>query len=242
MFFLVILSLLPFFSNADHLEPYLLPENHACHSRLKDIFRETKEELTEQTIKPLGFKTLEKLGAHVIVAKHEQCPGYVFKFYRYDVYKEPDWEHWIQRIQGARLIKEGINKFNYKHIFKVPKKWLFKTESMQTIKGEQYPAYILVAEDMRPQNPSKNADCWRQLTTQEDLDALHKMLKTYGLRDSARISNVPRCKCGKIAFIDTEYYQHWPVNYHPLLEFLSKKNTKYWIKIVTKDGTRLSAY
>lgn len=245
-FFTVILLTLTTFIDALVLDPeqetkeYLLPSDNFYGNALKKIFSKSDSDLTPQTIKKLGFKILDNLGLHVLVAKHPSLPGYVFKFFKYGEFPGIDWQHWINRIEGAKLIQEGIDTFGYKKFFKVPKKWLFKTNATQMIEGVKYPCYILIAEDMQPESRKVNHKIWRSQTTSKILIALHKMIKTYGLRDSARVANVPYCKYGKIAFVDTEAYNSWPVNYHPLLEFLSSKNKNYWRALVHEGGDTLS--
>lgn len=221
-------------------KPHLLPKSHPIYGTLSEIFSKTNDPLTKTTIQPLGFEILDKLGLHVIVAKHRQMKGYVFKFFKYHEFPGVDWQHWIKRINGAKLIQEGINKLGYQKIFKVARKWLFKTKSMQSKDGKNYPAYILIAEDVKPKPVKKNQHAWRYQTSEITLDALHTMLRFYGLRDCARIHNVPYCEDGKIAFVDTESYQSWPVNYHPLIEFLNKTNRKIWKHLVKMDDENIS--
>lgn len=220
---------------------YLL-ENPAMKLTLEMLFKDSSTPLTPEYIQSLGFTFLTQLGLHVLVAKHPGIHGYVFKFFQYNVFPGIDWRYWIQRVEGAKLIKQGIQKFGYEKLFKVPKKWLFKTPCPQVIDGKIYPSYILIAEDMRLVSFEENQMLWRKKTTEATLIALHKMMKTYGLRDCARITNVPWCKDAKIAFVDTETFHSTALNYHPLIEFLSRKNKIRWEHIVHAGGDSMSPH
>lgn len=226
-------------SPEDETAPYLLKDK-LMNLVLDTLFANQENPLTPEHIQSLGFKFLNQLGLHVLVAKHPGFPGYVFKFFQYNTFPGIDWKYWIQRVKGAQLIQQGIHQFGYQKIFKVPKKWLYKTPCPQTIDGETYPSYILIAEDMRIVPLEENQKLWRKKTTENLLIALHKMIKTYGLRDCARITNVPWCKDSKIAFVDTETYYSPAVNYHPLIEFLSRKNKIRWENIVKGGGDPMS--
>ncbi|CRX39078.1 hypothetical protein [Estrella lausannensis] len=207
---------------------------------LERLFNDSSATLTPEYIQSLGFTFLNQMGLHVLVAKHPGMHGYVFKFFQYNVFPGIDWRYWIQRVEGAKLIKEGIRQFGYEKLFKVPRKWLFKTPCLQVIEGRTYPSFILIAEDMRLVPFEENQKLWRKKTTEATLIALHKMIKTYGLRDCARITNVPWCKDGKIAFVDTETFHSTSLNYHPLVEFLSRKNKIRWEHIVHAGGDPMS--
>jgi hypothetical protein len=222
--------------------PYLLPKDHIYAESIEKIFEKSNGDLTLSNISQLGFTILRKLGLHVIVAKHPNVRGLVFKFFMYGDFPGHDYEHWIKRIKGAELIRKAVKDHDYSKFFKVPHKWIVQTHSKQVINGKTCPCYVLVAENVRTVSWEKNQNIWRNLTNEKELKALHHLMKTYGLRDCARIANVPRCKDGKIAFVDTESVHTWPVNYHPLLEFLSGKNKKNWRAIVTKCGDKLAAY
>lgn len=219
---------------------YLLPPDNHYKNSIETIFSKATSDLTFDTINSLGFKIMNNSGGlYIFVAKHPAVPGFVFKFFKYGQFDEIDWRYWIKRIQGAKLIQKGIDQFGYQNIFMVPKKWLYKTYATQVIDGKQYPAYILIAEDMALEKSSKNQELWYHRPKEQVLIALHKMLKTYGLRDSSHIENIPYSKNGKIAFVDTESFYTWPVYYRPLLQFLSAKNRKIWKDLVKKGGDKM---
>src|SRR5205085_2684107 len=68
--------------------------------------------------------------------------------------------------------------------------------------------YILVVEDMHLLSSSENADAYVLDMNKAKLNALYIMLTENLLIDSIFIDNIPFCKDGKIAFIDTEHFNN----------------------------------
>jgi hypothetical protein len=70
------------------------------------------------------------------------------------------------------------------------------------------------------------------------LDALFRVVTEDKLFDSLFLDNIPYCKDGKIAFIDTEYFNavKKTIKYKKLNKYLSKDMKKYWERIVKKNG------
>src|SRR5690606_27100328 len=94
--------------------------------------------------------------------------------------------------------------------------------------------YILFEEEMEILNDRECKEMWKSsAVTMYFLDAFFIILKEAGLNDCAKPDNAPFCKDGKVAFIDTETHNQWPVDYRRLAPFLSSEMQKYW-KQITK--------
>ncbi len=80
-----------------------------------------------------------------------------------------------------------------------------------------------------------NTKFYRSLS-KKVLRAIYTITKTYGLSDCCNKNNLPVCKDGKLAFVDTESYKKWPVNTHQMLEFLSNEGRVYWKQLRQEGG------
>lgn len=213
------------------VKPFFLPDAHPIKLRLDRLFRGRRLTATEKTLVDAGFTFPSQVGLHITPVLHKEIEGYLLKIYVDYKKTECDWEEWLKRIEGADRIRSAIAALGYNKEFKVPKKWIYPLPiNPPPPEGPDYirKNFILVVQNMWTLPLRENHSTWRKQTTKSQLDALYEIVTMLGLRDSCRVANVPRCQDGKIAFVDTEYYDHWPVNYHPLIEFLSKENRLYW--------------
>lgn len=218
----------------EQVTPYLLPEKHRLRKKLDQIFSASRVTASQEAMLAAGFLFTEKQGGHVTVAVHPELPGIVVKMYTDDNATTDEWKYWVKRIKGMLLIKKGISDLGYKSYFTVPQKWIYPLPA-EPSPPEEYIAYrknfVLIAEDMNLLPWTENKLKWRYDTDKKRLYALYQMQKTYGLNDSMRIHNIPWSSNGKIVFVDTETYMRFPVNYHPLLEFLCTALKPYWREI-----------
>jgi len=222
------------------LRPYFLPHDHVLKHALDKIFSEKRVTASFDSIEKAGFKckALRKWN-NAIVAKHSKMKGYFFKMYGDDQAGFMDYPYWLARIQGTRVIQRSIDKLGYQHIFKVPKKWIYPLPNHTDNINPNERNFILVCEDMKTVSKEFNYERWRSAwVTHQLLDAVYAILTDAGLLDSVYVDNMPFCKDGKIAFVDTEHFCKWPVPYRKMLPFLSRSNQAYWQSLMETGGKR----
>ncbi|MBA3721517.1 MAG: hypothetical protein H0W88_03855 [Parachlamydiaceae bacterium] len=219
------------------VKQYFLPENHPVKPKLDRMFSKRRVMLSPDTFKAAGFVRY-KPGrvSHILASAHPKLQGFFFKgFPDVDLKITNDWEKLANRIRGALSIEECIKRHGYQKIFKVPKKWLYPLpanpsppKSSKILRKN----FILVAEDMRIYEHDKNNDMYKKKMTRSLMEALFVVINEEGLADSLYAFNVPFCKDGKLAFIDTEWHHRWPVNFPKFKKYFSSKMGKYWDKLV----------
>lgn len=213
------------------VQPYLMPVDHPARQALDDIFSSFRVVANLESILLAGFTLTPQQGCHVHATTHPQLPGYVVKIYP-DTHRERDWFKWVRRCQGAELIRDAIVRFKSGNIFKVPKKWIYVFPDLFPVEASEgiYPKhFVLVVEDMKILEPKENRKRYRSKSMRRSmLKELVRIIEDLGLHDAIRCANVPFCKDGKLAFIDTESWHRWPVWYHPMKEWLSPSMRKYW--------------
>jgi len=217
------------------LLPYFLPSNHPLKNKLDAIFSSSRVTANLQTLQAAGFKNLEGWKwDKVIVAKHPHLPGYLIKACLDDQYALDD-KYLIHRIFGAEAIRSAIEENGYEEYFKVPHKWIYPLpQSFTNEENGPKKHFILVVEDMDILDKEENRKMFRQIKSKKQLSALYHLISSQGLPDSIYIKNIPFAKDGKIAFVDTERYQLWPVEFSKLAPLLSRKMKKHWQKLVDK--------
>lgn len=220
--------------------PYFLPENHPVRPALDEIFSASRATLSIKALKKAGFLNPKpRKWTHLIVTRHPQVPGYIFKIYldsqRY--FKEkPEYIHWIERIQGVLAIQNEIEKQGWQDTFKTPQKWIYPLPEEPAPPKEFVRKYfILVEEDMDLYSDQENYSLWKsEAVTFQKLDRFYHLLKKLGLHDCAKPDNAPFSRDGKIAFIDTQSAFEWPVLYKKLEPYLSEDKRDYWKRLTKK--------
>lgn len=221
------------------LDPYILQSNHPLTPRLDAIFGQNRVTLNLKTLIQAGFaKTAPRKFTNLLVTKHPNIPGYVFKMYldAQNYHKKcPEYDIWIKRILGAQKIRDMIALHQLDPFFKVPQKWIYILPNHQDLpEGYPYKYTILVEEDMFILNREDNKKAWASNNvTPELLNYLWMILKEIGLSDCAKPDNVPFSTDGRISFIDTEIFGEKKINYKKMIPHLSEPNQKYW-KELTK--------
>lgn len=206
--------------------PYLMPDNHPIKEKLDAIFQNS-ERVTESrnSLHKAGFKLAPVQGAVCTAMKHKKIKGYVFKIYTDDQNTRVDWQSWTKRAKGASVLRSTIDYYGYKRLFKVPQKWIYplpeKPDPQYLMEGGRK-NFILVAEDMHPIGRKDNWDKWKSVNNKDLLKKLFTIIAVTGAGDCVRANNIPWCKDGKIAFVDTEVIYRWPVIFHPFLEVMNK--------------------
>lgn len=218
----------------ERVEPYQLPVDHPIKAKLEDIFSRSRAIVNEQTLIDAGFiNPKARKWTHVVVTSHPELPGYIIKTYldsqRY--FKQiKEYEHWIARIEGARAIQNMLDNKGWNAFFKVPKKWIYTLPKEPAApQGLQIKHFILVEEDMQILNKTDNIKAWKgDGITKEKLQMLYQIIEELGLNDCPKISNAPLSQDGRIAFIDTESSQEWPIHYERLTDNLAESLQEYW--------------
>jgi hypothetical protein len=218
---LVILWISPLYSAS--YEAQIIPSDHKVKKSLDKLFKDRGYPKTKKDFMRMGFRNLTRPSSKgALVFKHRNCKGYLIKVYTNKKEAIDEARVFSNRISGAESIREYIHEHSYDIFFKVPKKWLYYHDNPSH--------YILVAEDMNILNHTENTKKWKSdKVTEPLLRALASTLKDLGLIDSMYIDNIPYCKDGKIAFIDTEHYHLNPVPLHILSNYLSKNNKQFWL-------------
>lgn len=207
----------------DALAPHFLPEDHSIKDQLDLIFAASRVIQSPETIKKAGFKFVRSHSAKRIqVVKHAKMKGYLFKFFTDEQPFGGVWVDFAKRIEGAFHIEQAIKAHGYKELFKVPKKWIYPlpitpSPPLQLLRKD----FILVVEDMHILKDKRNTFFWRSVAlNKERMDALYLLLQELGLFDSVYPDNIPFCKDGKQAFIDTQHFHGWPIPFEQLMPFL----------------------
>jgi len=212
------------------VKPYFLPVHKPLKAQLDAIFAGRRVTASAETLRAAGFNLTEVQGLSVVVVKHPEIPGYVFKMLLDDQQsRRTDWESWLLRIRGAESTKRAIAKFNLGAYFMVADKWIYP------LPGEGPRNFILVAKNLHPLPKQENLARWKKLYDKKILEGLQRIITKVGLADSFKEHNIPWCKNGKIAIIDTAHHHDQNLQYHRLERVLNPKMTKYWQKLWQKQ-------
>jgi hypothetical protein len=226
----------------EEVRPYLLPSNHPAWSKLNRVFCKSRATLNPNTFKKAGFKRYRPgRFSRVSASSHPELKEYFIKAYcDCELAIIYDWKKWIHRIKGAETIRACIKKYKLQSDFKVPHKWIYPLpKNPSPPKNAHYVRknFILVCENMRIQDHSKNEKMYKKKMTQKLMKELYIVLQVCGLCDSVYCFNIPFCKDGRIAVIDTEYHHKWPVPFQKLNKNFSKDLRSYWEKITHNGGS-----
>lgn len=222
------------------IHPYELEKNHPVRKHLDSLFRKSRVITSLESLKKAGFKCQgPRKHTGLIVAKHKKTPGYIYKIYTdvQEFYKRvPEYQLWLLRVEGAKRIREYVALHQWEDLFKVPTKWIYIIpESSKEANGYYVKYTMLVEEDMRLRSASKNEEMWKGDGISHDLlHRLYRIITDLGLRDCAKCDNIPFCRDGKIAFIDTQTFDAPPVSYQRLTPKLNRTNRQYWQELIRR--------
>jgi hypothetical protein len=213
------------------LTPYFLPENHPIKAELDRIFSE-RVTLTTSTLSKAGFPNpYPRRASKTIVSKHPKLTGYFVKCFTDEQKNVDDWRKLKRRIEGAERIKKAIERHKYEDIFKVPQKWIYPLPTEPSPpKSYTRKNFILIAQDVNILVKEANYAAWKgPKMTKKRVEAIFNLMNEEGLCDSVYAFNIPFTKDdGKMAFIDTEQWHCWPVNFARVKEYFSEPMRKYW--------------
>jgi len=207
------------------LNPYLIPSNHPVKLKLDAILHQGRPTTNAISMKMAGFESIGTIAwDKAFVAKHPQLKGFIIKAYLDDQVWMDD-KMLLLRIQGAEQIRSAIKAYGFETYLKVPHKWLYQLPAhTQTHPGQKN--FILIVEDMTIVDKEKNEKLYRKSISEIQLKALHFIINALGLADSVYIKNIPFSEDGKIAFVDTERFNLWPVPFQKLAKSLNEKRKK----------------
>ncbi|MDP1881064.1 MAG: hypothetical protein Q8K60_09025, partial [Parachlamydiaceae bacterium] len=213
---------------------------HPVKIQLDSIFQSFRAIKDINSMVAAGFsRALPQHHTKIIVTKHSQIPGYIFKAYL-DEQKyhsgEPEHYFWIKRVEGALLIDKAIKLHGYGHLLKVPKKWIYLVPDDPSPPSNYLrKVFILVEEDMNIYDDFTNLSLWGSpAVTVELLNAFYTIITELGLRDCAKPANCPISKDGRVAFVDTQSHLKKSVNYQKLTPYLSPVMRAYWLGLISQ--------
>ncbi len=218
----------------EKVKPYFLPSNHLLKPKLDRIFSKNHVTSTSRTLRKAGFlRPTPRPFSGAVVSKHPKLKGYYVKMYT-DANPSPlpDWQQWLNRLEGAKAIKEAIKKHGYHSLFKVPKKWIYPLPAQF---NRQH--FILIAEELPVLTIDKNNYQWKSSAmTKKRAAALFTIILENGLIDSIYPFNIPFCSNGKQAFIDTEHHHKAPIHFDQTLKYFSSSLATYWLELMHQHG------
>lgn len=225
----------------EELQPYLLPMDHPAKPILDALCVQCRITANLHALVNADFQLIR---AHsrkkMVVASHPELKGFLIKTYldTHNMFKQEGFL-WKRRVVGAEVIQSTIDKYGYNHIFKVPKKWIYPLHLQP--KAPRLPHifpknFLLVVEEMDIYDREASRLRYRTKMTHEILRALYHVVTEDKLFDSLFLDNIPFCKDGRIAFIDTEYYNvsNKKIKYEKLDKYLSSGMKKYWHSLSKK--------
>ena len=220
------------------LEPYFLPSHHPIKPKLDRLFSK-RITRSKTTFEQAGFdKIQERQSTNIIVGFHPQLKGYLIKAYLDTQPPLCEWMNWLERIKGAEMIRSILKQNREFQRFKVPKKWIYPLPSpSKDLSSTAYHPkhFILVVEKMDILSHQENLKSYSKKIQKDTLTALYHILKEGGLLDSVYPDNIPFCRDGKIAFIDTEHHHKGPVPYEKLTPFLSPSMQRHWNQLISQN-------
>ena len=226
------------------IAPYLLPLDHPMKATLDSIFSKERVIQNEKTLTDAGFEIIAgpMPRSFIIVARHPQVPGFVFKIYLDSEERcreeSPHWKSLAKRCAGAFGIRQIIKRNNFRY-FSVPDKWLYILPLYPFSSVQNPEPIILIETDMELESYEVTKQMWKTGITQEYLDELYFILKKgFGGHGTVCLSvNVPFTKRGKFAFTDTESSRA-KLNLKNIKKYLSEEMQQYWDSLINpKKGT-----
>lgn len=222
----------------ERVSPYFLSDQHPAKPFLDQLFSSQRATLNKEAALQAGFILTEHQGQQATVLRHPQMPNYIIKVY-FDtaVSGIPEWEHWIKRIEGAKAVQAAINKRKFGSLFVVPKKWIYPLPAEPSPPEGEYirKNFILVADFIPILGTGENKWKYRMDMTRSNLRKLFTIVTDAGMYDSVRPNNVPWTYKKQLAFVDTEVYHQWPLDYHPMLEFINRNMKLYWQQLIAEQ-------
>lgn len=229
------------------MKPYLLPFNTNLKKKLDALFASGRVIENEKSFKKEGFDTIaHQPMSKIRVARHPSFPGYLFKVYldtdpkliqdnKKENYNKETWMRLTRRCDGAERIRRLIHdkKLIY---FTVPDKWIYPPPlpKGKTIDYDTLQILILIVTDMQLVPSSESQEAWKYKISPQHLDELYCIL-SHGFASAQVAYNIPYCKNGLFACVDTENPQR-VVNYSSVRQYLSSEMQEYWNELIRTGG------
>lgn len=186
--------------NQASLESYLLPTHHPLQHYMDALFADHKMFRSEKDFKRSGFR-VKRGHRKLMVGGHPSVPQYLFKKFPDSRSQIEQLENFIKRIEGAKILREYIEKHQFKHLV-IPQKWLYRLPKKFSGKDSAR-SYVLIVDNMNICNREENLELYYNMDI-EVLTELCMILHDVGGCD-AFPRNQPFTRSGKIAFVDTEH-------------------------------------
>lgn len=226
----------------NEVKPYLIEDSHSVKKALDKIFKENDFRIIQNdaSLQAAGFTAFgERHTSGMRVLMHKKLPNYVIKTYLDEHLDKFDWMYCVYRVKGRNAIQQVIEARKCEKLFETPKKWIYKIESPHkppSSLNEQH--FLLVAEFIEVLPREKNRDKWKTKPNRDTLWHLYHIIQDTGAQDCNFVDNIPYCKDGKIAFIDTETTHRWPINFNKLDHYLSPSMLTYWYQLIETGGAK----
>lgn len=221
--------------------PYLLPKDHFTSNALDHIFSKKGVLASIESMKAAGFEILlYRQGRGLIVASHPLLKNFLIKTYL-DTATHVEWTRWVRRAKGRELMQQFLDENPvYNQYFKVPLKWIYQIPAKRrgAATGISVPReYILLVENMYLVDKKTNEEMYKKNITYKALDGLYLIIDQTGFSDG-HIANLPFSSDGRIAFIDTEYTNTWPVHFDWMTKWFSPRKKRYWEALIENKGPK----
>lgn len=224
----------------EQIAPYLIPETHPLYPALDEIFSGSERAIrSQETMKEAGFHVITKgHWSDTVIALHPKAPGFFFKLYTDDQIHVNELHRLLGRIHGALFAEKIVDRHEWNHLFKVPRKWLYLVpDDPNPQPGILSKRMVLVAEDMHILKRVDNYRKWKSSRLKKKLlKAVFQLLTEGGFSDSAFAFNLPFAHDGRIAIIDNDVYDRRPVPFNKLIRYLHPKLQKYAQELIDEAG------
>jgi hypothetical protein len=145
-----------------------------------------------------GFSLSPHHPEKMMCGRHKHVKGYVFKKFN-DSFEKDQLINYLRRIEGAQLLRNFIADHGFSRVT-APKKWLYELPS-------KFPERDLVVAERLDLHPKEKTESQYIRIDEEQLHELATILYFFrGLNSTP--SNLPYTEDDKIAFIDTERWDH----------------------------------
>lgn len=199
----------------------LLPKKHPLQARLKNLFKDPDMFQSPEHLNLAGFHVvnINKVRRGFMVASHPTIKKYLIKKFQCDTPRKEEVRNYLQRIEGARALREFIKLNKLQHIV-VPRKWLYRLPIQFSDPEKGKKSYVLIAEKIDICSGGKDVDGEIAKRYQDiDFDVLRELcIVVYYFRGlDSGLQNMPFTYQNQIAFIDTE---HWEQNRYEFLRYV----------------------
>lgn len=215
--------------------PYLLPDLHPAKASLDKVFAKGRPTKNTKALEKAGFHIIsEGHWSSTIICTHPKVSGFFIKLFTDDQENIDDIRKLINRIKGANLARKIIEEKGWQHLFKAPRKWLYLIPPGEEDRWPAPKKVLLVAEDMNIFPKAENYRRWssNSFMNPELLAAVFTLITEGGFNDSVYPFNLPFGRDGRIAILDTEKFNGWPIPYYKLTSYLSNEMQLLWMHFI----------